>query len=201
MPVPTPTAKGYDVSGIHQGPGDLWVIATPPTDSAQRLVLASDGTPDSTTHGTCICFGLTKGGITFSATTKTTSITVDQAEAPVDKYVETVAASIEAELTQQSVDLLQNAMTTGVYATSTGYKQIAFGGISIVPTACIAAITPKRTGSGLFIVSMLYKADIEGLLTSVMARNKQSTHKVKFNGQSDLTRTSGKQIGIHYETI
>ncbi len=195
------TAKGYDNSAIHMGPGDIWIVGTPPTDSTVRLTLATDGTPDATAHPSSVCLGLTKGGITTVVKTKTTADTVDQAEAPVNKYVDTVAASIEAELTQQSVDLLQQAMTTGVYGATSAYRQITFGGVSIVPTACVAAISPKRTGSGLWLVSVLYKADIEGLLNILMARNKQSTHKAVFNGQSDLTRSAGKQIGVHYETL
>lgn len=198
------TAKAYDVTQIHQGPGDLWVIpiGVAPTDTAVRLTLATDGTPDATAHAGSICLGLTKGGITFAVKQKFSDITVDQAEAPVDTYIESLDGSLEAELTQQGVTLLQNALTTGVFSTqaSPGWNQLTLGGTSIVPVACVAAITPKRTGSGLFIVSMLYQATVQGGLQTLMARNKNSSHKVMFKGQSVLARTAGKQIGVHYET-
>jgi hypothetical protein len=146
---------------------------------------------------------MTSGGITFTIKQKFADIVVDQMEGPVDTYVEDLEGSIEAELTQQGVTLLQNALTTGVFSTvaSPGYNQLTFGGISIVPVACIAAISPKRTGSGLFLVSVLYQASAQGGFTGLMARNKKSTHKVMFKGQSVVSRTAGKQIGVHYETL
>lgn len=198
------TARNYDIMQIHQGPGDIWVIPSgvAPSDSAVRLTLATDGSPDATAHAGSICLGLTKGGITFAIKQKFSDISVDQVEAPVDTYVDDLEGSLEAELSQQGVTLLQNALTTGVFSTqaSPGWNQLTFGGISVVPVACIAAITPKRTGSGLFIVSMLYQASAQGGLQALMARNKTSGHKVMFKGQSVLTRTAGKQIGVHYET-
>ncbi|HEX4311882.1 MAG TPA: hypothetical protein VHZ25_17765 [Acidobacteriaceae bacterium] len=196
------TAKGYDISAIHQGPGDLWIIGTPPTDTTQRLTLnATDGTPDATAHPASVCLGTTESGITFTIKVKAADIKVDQAEAPVDNYLEELDASIEAELSQQSVDLLQNALTTGVYSTASGYKQLTFGGISIVPSFAIAAITPKRTGTNLYIVSLLYKCNSKGGLTIMASRSKKSTHKVQFTGLADLARTVGRQIGVHYETL
>jgi hypothetical protein len=199
----TPTAKGYDITQIHQGPGDIWIIASPPSDSNQRLTLdVASGTPDATAHAGSICLGPTEGGITTNVKVKLTDITIDQAEAPVDAYMEAIDAVIECELAQQGVTLLQNALTTGLYSTvaSPGYNQLGFGGINVVPNACIAAISPKRTGTNLWVVSLLYRCSSKGGITILMDRKKKSTHKVQFSGQSDLTRTAGRQIGIHYET-
>lgn len=202
----TPTAKGYDITAIHQGPGDLWIIGGgAPSDSAQRLTLdIPTGTPDATAHPSSICLGTTAGGITTNIKVKLSDIVVDQAEAPVDAFMDAIDATIETELTQQSVDLLQNALTTGVYSTVAGppgYKQLTFGGINTVPTVCIAAITPKRTGTTLWIVSILYKCYSKGGIQIMMDRAKKSTHKIQITGQSDLARTAGRQIGNHYETL
>jgi hypothetical protein len=199
------TARNYDVTQIHQGPGDIWVIpvTVAPTDTAVRLTLATDGSPDSVAHAGAICCGLTEGGITFAIKQKFSDISVDQFDAPVDTYVDETEASIEATLAQQGVALLQNAYTTGVFSAqvSPGWNQITVGGTPIVPVACIAAISPKRTGTGLFVVSLLYQASAQGGLQALMARNKKSSHKVLFKGQSVPSRTAGKQIGVHYETI
>lgn len=197
------TAKNYDITTIHQGPGDLWIIGTPPTDTAVRLTLATDGTPDATAHPQSVCLGLTEAGVTFSIKTKPAPIKADQFEAPIDSYQDELDGMLEAELSQQSVDLLQNALTVGTYATvvSPGYKQLTFGGTSIIPTVCVAAIAPKRSGSGLFIVSMLYRASVVGGIQALMSRAKKSMHKIQFSGQSDISRTTGKQIGVHYETL
>jgi hypothetical protein len=199
----TPTTKGYDVTAIHQGPGDIWIIGTPPTDSGQRLTLdPTTGTPDATAHPLSICLGTTESGVQFAVKTKIDPIKIDQAEAAVDAYLQELDATIDCELSQQSVHLLQNALSTGVYSTTAlTFEQITFGGNSIVPTVCVAAISPKRTGTNLWIVSMLYKVYSAGGIQINMARAKKSMHKVQFNGLADLTRTAGRQIGIHYETL
>jgi hypothetical protein len=199
-----PTAKAYDITQIHQGPGDLWIIGNPPSDTAQRLTLdTASGTPDTTAHPGSICLGMTTGGITTTLKVKPSDIMVDQAETAVDSFTDTLEATIEAELTQQGVALLQNALTTGVFSTvaSPGYNQLTYGGLNVIPTACIAAISPKRTGTNLWLVSLLYKCSSKGGMTVMMDRTKKSTHKVQFSGQSDLTRTAGRQVGVQYETL
>jgi len=206
MPATTPTAKNYDITQIHQGPGDIWMIpqTVAPTDTAQILTLdLATGTPDSTAHAGAVCLGPTSGGITTTIKVKLSDITVDQAEAAVDTYMDTLESTIEAELTEQGISLMQQVLTTGVFSTqvSPGYNRLTYGGISVVPTACIAAISPKRTGTNLWVVSLLFKCASKGGITVMMDRAKKSTHKVQFSGMADLARTAGRQIGVQYETI
>jgi hypothetical protein len=197
----TPTAKNYSVSAINQGPGDLWIIGTPPSDTAQRLTLAPDGSPDSTAHPMSVCLGFTESGINFTMKQKIVDIAVDQMTAPVDAYLESDEAVIEAELSQQSADLLQQSLSTGVYSTASAYKQVTFGGISVVPNFCVAAISPKRIGTLLWVVSLLYRVSSKGGVQITYQRAKKSMHKVQFTGQADITRTAGRNIGVHYETL
>ena len=194
------TSKGYDVTQILQGPGDLWVVGSPPNDATVRLTLTS-GTPDATTHPSSTCLGVTAGGITTSIKHKVSDIVVDQADAPVGAYTEMVEMTIEAELTQQSMDLLQQAFNVGAYSTASGYKQLTVGGVGPVPSIAIAAIAPKKDDSTKYVVAMLWKAVPVGGLSVLFERSKKSTHKVTFKGLSDLSRSAGKQIGVIYETI
>lgn len=195
------TAKGYSVSDIRQGPGDIWIIGGGVDDTAQRLTLAADGTPDSVAHPASICLGVTEGGITGTVKVKASDITVDQADAPVDRYVEMVEMTISAELAQQSITLLQNALSVGTYSTSSGYKQLTIGGTAAIPTACIALISPKRSDATKFDVVLIYKAQSIIDVAKLAARAKKSTHKVTFSGLADLARTAGRQIGNVYETV
>lgn len=196
------TAKGYDITQIRQGPGDLWVIGTAPTDTAVRLTLATDLTPDSVAHPNSVCLGLTAGGITTSIKHKVSEITVDQADAPVGAYTEMVEMTISTELTQQAMDLLQQAFNVAAYSTSAGsYKQLTTGGTGPVPTVCVAAIVPKKDAPTKAVVALMYVTIPVGGLQVLFARDKKSTHKVEFKGLTDLTRTAGKQIGVVYETI
>ena len=195
-------AKGYDVTAIHQGSGDIWIIvAGIPADGAIPQLTLVAGTPDATTHAGSICLGTTESGIDFTLKQKFSDVKIDQADAPVDRIVDETDGMIEAELSQQSVDLLQQALSTGVYTAASGYKQITFGGTYIVPSVCVAAISPKRTGSSLYLVSMLFKANSEGGLQVAMKKSKKGTHKVQFKGLADMARTAGRQIGVHYETL
>lgn len=198
------TPRNYDITQIHQGPGDIWVmpLTSAPSDSAQRLTLAADGSLDSVAHPTAVCLGLTEGAIAIAVKVKLSDIKADQFEAPIDTYMDSVDAEMSVTLEQQGVSLLQQVLSTGVYSTqaSPGWNQLTAGGISIVPAVCVAAVTPKRTGSGLFVVSLLFRVASKGGVTISIGRAKNSSHKVQFAGQSDVTRTAGRQILNHYET-
>lgn len=194
------TAKSYDVTQIRQGPGDLWVVGTAPDDTAVRLTLTSL-TPDATAHPSSVCLGLTKKEILTEIKQKITEITVDQADAPVDAYLEMTDAMISAEVTQQGLDLLQQAYNVGTYATASGYKQLTFGGIGTIPKVCVAAIQPKKEDLTKAVVTLLYRAIPVGGLQILMGRGAQSSHKIQFKGLADISRSAGKQIGVVYETI
>lgn len=195
------TAKDIQATEIHQGPGDLWVITTPPVDAAPRLTLASDGTPDSVTHGACVHLGAIQSAITTSVKGKIGMIALDQFDAPLDGFVTDLEASIEAEMAQTEAAKLQRALGVGTYATGAGYKHVTFGGTLAVPTVCVAAISPKRTASTKHIVATLFSAAAVGGFDVKFGRAKSSSYKLKFQALSDLTRTAGKQVGIVHETL
>ncbi len=201
-----PTDKGYSLSSIRQGPGDLWIIGGGVADSAtpQLTLDLPTGTPDTTAHPSSICLGTSVSGITTTVKVKISDIMADQFEAPIDAFMEQTDALMEAEMLQQSVDLLQYAYTTGVYSTVAGppgYKQVTGGGINIVPSFCFAAISPKRTGTNLWDVTILFKAISKGGLEALRQRKKTSSHKLQLAAQSDITRVAGRQIFNHYETL
>lgn len=195
------TTKDINVQEIHQGPGDLWVIGTPPVDGTPRLVLASDGTPDSTTHGTCVHLGAIQSAITAVVKPKIGTISLDQYEADFDGFITELEATIEAEVAQTEAAKLQRALGVGTYATGGGYKHITFGGNLAVPTMCLAAISKKRVTGSKYIVATLFQAAAVGGFQVIFGRAKSSSYKAKFQGFSDLARTAGKQVGIVHETL
>jgi hypothetical protein len=195
------TTKDITPAEVHQGPGELWVIGTPPVDATPRLTLASDGTPDSATHGTCVHLGAIKSAITTAVKPKIGLIGLDQYEAEFDGYVTDLEATIEAEMAQTESAKLQRALGVGTYSTGSGYKQVTFGGNLAVPTACIAAISKKRVSGTKYIVATLFQAAAIGGFQVVFGRAKESSYKAKFQGLADLTRTAGKQLGVVHETL
>lgn len=194
-------AKAYDATKIHQGPGDLWLIDPAPNDAAERLTLATDGTPDSTAHANSVHMGAIVSAVTSILKPKHELIQVDSFEGPVSVFVTELEMIIEAELAQLEMDKIAKGLGVGTYSTAAGYKQIVFGGDSAPAQVCVAAITKKRSDPTKFVVSMLYKAVGMGGAEFGFTRSKAGFWKASFRGLTDTARTSGKQIGIWYETI
>ena len=199
------TAKNYAPAKIQQGPGDLWLIGGgAPADSATpQLTLAADGTPDAGAHPASIHLGLAASGITSGVKPKVTPITADNVDAAVAAYVAELAMTLEVELLQYDMALMQYACPgSGTYATAGGYKQITFGGsTTVLPLSCFALISPKRADPTKFIVSMLFQAYSPGPLQEVISRGKHTTWKLTLDAITDLTRTAGRQLGVLYETL
>jgi hypothetical protein len=197
----TPTAKAFDAAQIYQGPVDFWVVSPAPTDAVQQVTLdAATLTPSSTVHANSVHLGMTAGALTFSVAPKIGLIKADQFDGPVDAYVESLEASFEVELLQSSMTNLATALGVGNYTLSAGnYAQCTFGGTNQPPTICLAAIAPRRTVTTDVVVGCLYRVNAADGISWTAQRNKTSTYKVKFTGQSDVTRTAGRQIGIFHE--
>ena len=194
------TAKDINVTEIHQGPGDLWVIGTPPVDATPRLVLASDGTPDSATHGTCVHLGALS-----EATTRVKPavqmLELDQLDAPFDVYLGEISAELEASFAQLEMAKLARALGVGNYSTASGYKQVTFGGTTTVPTFCLAAISPQKENALRHLVSVLFKCAAAGGFSVSFGRGAASVYKCNFVGLSDTARTVGKQLVNIYRTL
>ncbi|KKM18467.1 hypothetical protein LCGC14_1665390 [marine sediment metagenome] len=195
------TAKDIQVSEIHQGPGDLWVIPTPPLDATPRLTLATDGTPDSVAHPACIHLGAIQSAITTTVKGAMAPIDLDQYDAPFDNYATNVDAKIEAEMAQTEMQKLQRALGVGVYSTGAGYKAVTFGGLLTVPTICLAAISAKRGSPLQHVISILFKSAAMAGFQIAIGRGAASTYKLEFLGLGDPDRTVGKQVGTVYETL
>jgi len=145
--------------------------------------------------------GAIQSAITTGVKPKITPIKLDQYDAPFDGYVSELDASIEAELAQTFSQLLQQVLGVGVYSTGSGYAQMTFGGVYVVPTYCIAVISPSRSSAGNYVVSILYNSYGSGGFEVSMGKAKSSAYKIKFMGFADVSRTAGQWVGIIYQTL
>lgn len=196
------TAKNYDVTKLQQGPSDLWIIGSGVVDSASpQLTLATDGTPDSVAHANSICLGLSVDAMSFTSKPKMSDISADQFDGPLTRFVDSQAATIEADLEQLDLALMQNVAPYMTYSTAAGYKQLTGGGQVVLATPCVALITPKLGAAGKYYVTILFKA--HGMLGATVSfgRKKPASYKVQFDGLIDPTRTAGRQMFVAYETI
>jgi len=193
-------AKDIKTSEIKQGPGDLWVIGTAPTDGSPRLTLATDGTPDSAAHPACVHLGALASAV-FAIKPKIAEISLDQMDAPIDGFLTDLEAKIEAEFYQTEMAKLQRALGVATYATGSGYKQVTFGGTLTVPTVCIAAISRTADNPLRHDVSILFRAAaISGFQLS-FGRAKPSSFKCAYQGLVDIDRTAGRTVGVYYQTL
>jgi hypothetical protein len=203
------TTKDYSVSEIIQGPGDLWAIGVAPTDSAVRLTLASDGSPDQTTHPGSVHLGVIMQAVSTTIKPKIAAISTDQFEAPIDSYLTELDGKIEAELGQVESQKLQRMLGVGTYssgtnanpAAGTAYEQVTFGGTFTVPKICLACISPSRQNPNQYVVSVLFIGVSMGGFALALGRAKAASYKAQFQGLSDPTRTVGQQIGVLYQTL
>lgn len=206
--MPAGTAKNYDVTHIQQGPGDAWILPGGIADStAPQVTLFTDGTPDSTVYTgatAAVNLGTFSGASTVIVKPKYDDIKVDQADAPVARYVSALDMSIDVDLMQLDPAILQNCAPFATYSTVAGppgYKQLTFGGVGIVAPLCIAFISAKRGAPGKFVVAILFSAHGTAGFSMAIGRAKPTSIKSKFDGLSDLTRVAGRQIGAVYETL
>ncbi len=195
-------AKNYVLTDIFQGPVDFWYIGAAPPDSAPRLTLASDGTPDSTAHPGSVHLGMVATAVTTGVKPKIEPIVVDQFDAPVDVYEGDLMASIGGELAQTTSAIFQYMLGSGVYSTGSGFDQLTFGGLlTTLPKPCFAAISPKRDNPNQYIVALLYMCVATGGFSVSMGRAKPSYWKFDVQGLADITRTAGQQVGVIYRTL
>jgi hypothetical protein len=202
-----PTARDYTPSEIQQGPANLWIVGTPPTDNGQRLTLAADLTPDAAAHPLSLGLGMMETAVTLTLTPKIEAIKVDQGDAPVAFYCVSLEAKIEATMSQMGFDKLMQALGLGsaAYSIDAGgtpaWEQIVFGGSTQPAQFAVAAIAPKRSDGTKAWVACLYKVMSADGLTILVSRAKPAAYKVQFSGLADLARTAGRQTGIVYETV
>jgi len=195
------TGTAYSAAKIHQGPGDLWIIGGGVVDSATpQLTIGTDGTPDATAHPASVHLGYTESAIAMAYTPKLVDITADQAPAPIARYGEAEKMALSAEVKQLDLVMLQSCAGMGVYSTASGYDQLTIGGITAVPSVCVALIAPKRGAAGKYIVVILFAATGQVGLGFSAGRAKSSFNKVEFEGLADPTRVAGRQIGVVYIT-
>src|ERR1700678_2172032 len=115
--MPTASPTNLNVSKIHQGPGNLWIIGGGVPDSAIPQLTITGGTPDSIAYPLCVHLGATVAANTITVKPKVEDIKIDQADGPVDRYLTDLEMSIEADLAQFDPTLMANALPYGTFTT------------------------------------------------------------------------------------
>ena len=195
------TPKSYNTAYIELGPGDIWLNVGLPAGGA-RIVLASDGTPDSVTNPSCKHLGMTTEGAKLIYTPNITEFESDEQTAPV--IVQNVGEGAKIEGTM--IQVLDTALITyllagATYATAAGYEQNTFGGKQTVATFTVAYIAPVYADITKFLVFNLYKAYNAAGWSADLSRKKMAGVPFSFTALSISTRTAGDQAGNLWKSI
>ena len=195
------TPKAYSTAMVELGPGDIWLNVGLPAAGA-RIVLASDGTPDSVTNPSCKHLGMTTEGAKLIYSPSITNFESDEQTAPI--ISQNVGEEVKIEGTM--IQVLDTALITyliagATYSTAAGYEQNVMGGKQTVPTFTVAYIAPIYADTTKFLVFNLYKAyNAAGWQTDV-SRKKMAAVPFSFMGLSISTRPAGEQAANLWKSI
>ena len=199
----TPTAKNYLSAQIQRGNADLWVNFAKPAIGTPDLVLdVASGTPDATANPNAIHLGLLDSASMLVYTPKPDSEKVDQDTGVVAVFDADEEVVIEATLKQTALNAVLAHCMPGLTFSDGTKEGITLGrGSNIVRTPVpMCLIGPSADPAFKWVVALLYAAVPVGPVTVEIAKNKTAMYKAKFQGISDLTRSSGDRIGSIYKT-
>ena len=192
----TPTT--FNPNKLEVGPGTAWKVDVPAVGA--KLLLATDGTPDSTFNPKHL--GHTEGGWVFKASASFDKYFVDEIADPVYQSRGDSSASLAATLMQGAdVDLLvllspgQGTKTSG-----TGYEGVSGGSIPLVYYS-VALIYPTIADPTKFVVIQLYKCVNTAGIEKTIQRKGLSKTPVTFEGVAVTSRPATDQVFHNWQQI
>lgn len=196
------TATNYRKTTVARGIGQLWIGLAIPAANA-RLVLHTDGTPESVANPNAMHLGMTKAGAKCSYSVVSEKREADEYKTPYYTQVFLGEAMIEAELLQvfepdALVKLTPSAKKiTGV----SGVEGVTFGGSSVAPSTCAALIFPSAADPTKFCVWMLYDCQNEGEMNLTVNSKEDAAIPLKLVASAVPSRTEGDQVGALWRQV
>lgn len=194
-----PTAVNWQVTTVAKGPGQVWTKLAVPA-AGGKLLLASDGTPDSGANPEAVHVGYTEAGSEFQTSLSFLDFFVDEEQDPIIKQPDVAQAAITGNWAQiLNFDILEVMLPGAVRADGAGFERITFGGnpnFSYYSTALIFPLTDDPT---LFGVFHLYKALNDPGLAGQIGRKKLAFAPFAFRGVAIPTRAAGDRTGAYWK--
>lgn len=194
------TADNFSSTTVAVGPGKLYAgLAIP--GAGGRLILHTDGTPDSTQNPSALHLGYTQDGTEFKTSHTLTGFTPDETNYPIISRVTGEEASISGSLWQImdfDIAMLLNPMATR--SNLAGTQGFTFGGNTTFSYSSVAVIFPIEGSSGpvVYGVFHLYKAVNDQGLAAKVTKTAPGASPFGFKGHTVPTRAVGDQVGRAY---
>lgn len=191
------TADNFSSSTIALGPGKLYAgLAIP--GAGGRLILHTDGTPDSTQNPTALHLGYTDAGTEWKQGHTLTGFTPDETNFPIVSRITDESASISGSL-WQIMDFDINAVMNplDVRSNLAGTQGATFGGLTTFVYTSVAVIFPIEGSSApvVYGVFHLYKAVNDAESAAQITKTKPGSTPFSFKGHVVSTRAAGDQVG------
>lgn len=198
------TADNYVVEAVLIGPCKIY--ADLGTGSGQwdgaagvRLILHTDGSPDSTQNPNARHIGWTQDGAEWLARPEVLNFTPDESIDPVISRVQAEEKVISGQAWQVGdMDLAEIFLPTATRSDVMGSEGITFGGTGVLTYTSVAVIAPLENAPTRFAVFHLYKAFNDQGLAAQLTSKKPTASPFAFRGLGIGTRAAGDRAGRYF---
>lgn len=196
------TADNWLTSRIALGPGKVygnlggtnnaeWGLA-----ASARLLLHSDGTPDSTQNPNAVHLGMTEGGEEWSVKPTKTDFFADEFTNPITSRITAEEVVITGSLLQIADMAVQAIMNpTATRSDLAGTQGLTFGGLGTITYRSFAVIWPVEGSTTLWQVFHIYKGYNDQGMAAQITSKKLGASPFAIRGYAITTRTAGDQTG------
>lgn len=203
------TSDNWLTTRVTLGPGKLYGnlggTTNSPWDgsSGVRLLLHTDGSPNSTQNPNAVHLGMTEGGEEWGLKVTATDFKADEFIDPIISRITEQQASITGSLLQISDMAVQAIMAPAATRSDVGGSEgLTFG--SANPTIVyrsFAVIWPVEGDATKFTVFHLYKAYNAAGIASQITRSKLGASPFELRGYPITTRTDGDYTGRFFRQV
>lgn len=192
----------FNTTTINAGnAGQLWANVAIPA-AGGKIVLGTDGTPETVANPGAIHIGMSTGGATLSLKGSTEDFFADELANPIFSLNTASDASIAFNALQVLDMPVMRLLSpyTGTTFTGTGYDGMTFGQKSLIYTS-LAYIFPVQGSSTQFAVWHLYRTiNTEGIGFTVTRKGMSET-AATFKGYDVTGRATTDTLGSYWKMI
>lgn len=202
------TSDNWLSSRIALGPGKFYGNLGGTTNSewalaaGVRLLLHTDGTPDSTQNPYAVHLGMTEGGEEWSVKPTKTDFFADEFTNPIASRITAEEVTITGSLLQISdmpVQLIMNP--TATQSDVGGSVGMTFGGATSFVYRSFAVIWPVEGDTTKFNVFHIYKGYNDAGMAAQVTTKKLGASPFAIRGYAITTRTAGDQVGRMFRQV
>jgi len=235
------TSDGATVKWTNRGPAWIWKLSTavvedqeirvattfnihrcivPGTTAASEPAwstlyggITQDGTAQWMCLGPTAGVGATDGEIQVTLEGKFDEITADQIRTPLDQFLVSESAKIEATLKELNLEFFSRSVPNVAYASgitdthlpagAQSVEEITMGGMAVIPKMSLVIVSPKRLTSSPAknIVACLYKASAQTGAGLGFTRTKETMWKAAWGGYAVTWRPTNDQVAAIYGQV